>query len=44
VRQLAAGRLMGGVDQWSDSTDLRADISLRPALRAFYRGTSEAKP
>ncbi|NTU82134.1 MAG: DUF4037 domain-containing protein [Chloroflexales bacterium] len=44
VRQLAAGRLIGGIDQWCDSTDLRVDISLRPALRAVYRGASEAKP
>ena len=44
VRQIAAGRLIGGVDQWSDSTDLRADISLRPALRALYHDVSEAKP
>lgn len=44
VRQNVAGRLIGGIDQWSDSTDLRAAISLRPALRALYRGTSEAEP
>jgi hypothetical protein len=44
VRLIAAGRLIGGIDQWSDSTDLRADISLRPALGALYRGASEAKP
>lgn len=29
---------VGGIDQWCDSTDLRGDISLRPALRALYRG------
>lgn len=37
VRRIAAGRLIGSIDQWSDSTDLRADIALRPTLLALYR-------
>lgn len=36
VRRIAARRLIGGVDQWSDSTDLRADIGRRAALKALY--------
>jgi hypothetical protein len=44
LRQLAAGRLLGGIDQWSDSTDLRAEIALRPALLALYRGAGEPEP
>jgi hypothetical protein len=44
VRQIAARRLIGGIDQWSDSTDLRADIALRPALLALYRGAGDPEP
>lgn len=44
VRRIAAWRLIGGIDQWSDSTDLRADIAVRPALLALYQGASDAKP
>lgn len=36
VRRIAAGRLIGGVDQWSDSTDLLCDPARRRALRALY--------
>jgi hypothetical protein len=35
VRRLTGRRLIGGVDQWSDSTDLKA-IEHRPAVRRFY--------
>jgi hypothetical protein len=35
VRRLTARRLVGGIDQWSDSTDLKAPES-RPALRRLY--------
>lgn len=28
--------LIGGLDQWSDSTDLREQANLRLALRAIY--------
>ncbi len=36
VRRIAGRRPIGGIDQLSDSTDLRADPSWRPALRALY--------
>ena len=36
VRQIAARRPIGGIDQWSDSTDLRADISRRLSIRQLY--------
>jgi hypothetical protein len=35
VRRLTGRRLIGGVDQWSDSTDLKA-VEHRPAVRRFY--------
>jgi hypothetical protein len=35
VRRLTGRRLIGGVDQWSDSTDLKA-TELRPTVRRFY--------
>jgi hypothetical protein len=35
VRRLTGRRLIGGVDQWSDSTDLKAP-ELRPTVRRFY--------
>jgi Domain of unknown function (DUF4037) len=35
VRRLTGRRLIGGVDQWSDSTDLKA-TEHRPAVRRFY--------
>ena len=42
--QIAARRLIGGIDQWSDSTDLRADIAMRHALLALYRGAGDPEP
>jgi hypothetical protein len=36
VQQIAARRLIGGIDQWSDSTDLLADPAWRPTLRGLY--------
>lgn len=36
VRRLARRRLIGGIDQVSDSTDLLEDVSRRRALRALY--------
>lgn len=36
VRRIAARRRIGGIDQWSDSTDLRVAAELRPALRRLY--------
>ena len=35
VRRLTGRRLIGGVDQWSDSTDLKVP-RWRPAIRRFY--------
>jgi hypothetical protein len=35
VRHLTGRKLIGGVDQWSDSTDLKAP-ELRPVVRRFY--------
>jgi Domain of unknown function (DUF4037) len=35
VRRLTGRPLIGGVDQWSDSTDLKA-VEFRPAVRRFY--------
>jgi hypothetical protein len=35
VRRLTARRLVGGIDQWSDSTDLKAP-EWRPALRRIH--------
>lgn len=42
VRQIAARRLIGGIDQWSDSSDLRADIAWRPIIRQLYAVGEEA--
>jgi Domain of unknown function (DUF4037) len=36
VRRIAAGRLIGSIDQWSDSTDIRADPTWRQILRQLY--------
>ncbi|HWQ15413.1 MAG TPA: DUF4037 domain-containing protein [Roseiflexaceae bacterium] len=36
VRRIAARPLIGGIDQWSDSTDLRSDPAWRAALRRLY--------
>ena len=36
VAQLAQGRPIGSVDQFSDSTDLLEAVELRPALRGLY--------
>jgi hypothetical protein len=36
VQQLAARPLIGSVDQFSDSTPLRADAAFRPRLRLLY--------
>jgi hypothetical protein len=36
VKRIASGRLIGGIDQFSDSTDLRSDVALRGALRNLY--------
>lgn len=37
VARLARGPLIGGVDQWSDSTDLRSTAALRGSLRQLYQ-------
>lgn len=37
VRDLATRRLIGNLDQWSDSTALRADVRARPLVRALYQ-------
>jgi hypothetical protein len=37
VRRIAARRLIGSIDQFSDSTDLLEDASRRPELRELYR-------
>ena len=36
VRRLAAGRLIGSLDQWSDNTDLLEDPTRRQTIRALY--------
>jgi hypothetical protein len=36
VQRIAARRLIGGIDQWSDSTDVRSDPAWRAALRRLY--------
>ena len=36
VRKLTRRRLIGGVDQWSESTDVRSGVEWRPAIRRFY--------
>lgn len=36
VQRIAAHHLIGSLDQWSDSTDLRSNLSWRHALRHLY--------
>jgi hypothetical protein len=36
VRALFGRRIIGGIDQISDNTDLLMDVRRRPALRALY--------
>jgi hypothetical protein len=36
VQRIAARRLIGSIDQLSDSTDIRSDAAWRPLLRALY--------
>ena len=36
VQGIAARRLIGSIDQFSDSTDIRSDAAWRPLLRALY--------
>jgi hypothetical protein len=36
VERIASRRLIGSLDQWSDSTDLRSDASWRSILRGLY--------
>ncbi|MBC8075220.1 MAG: DUF4037 domain-containing protein, partial [Chloroflexales bacterium] len=36
MARIAARRPIGGIDQWSDSTDLRSWHEWRPQVRAFY--------
>lgn len=36
VKRIAARGLIGSIDQFSDSTDLRSDASWRPRLRKLY--------
>jgi hypothetical protein len=36
VRRIAARRLIGSIDQWSDSTDMLADPAWRQTLRGLY--------
>jgi len=36
VKRIAAGRLIGSIDQFSDSTDMLEDTRLRPMLRKLY--------
>jgi hypothetical protein len=36
VRRIAARRLIGAIDQWSDSTDMLADTAWRQILRGLY--------
>lgn len=36
VRSIAARRLIGSIDQWSDSTDIRSDAVWRATLRNLY--------
>ena len=36
VRQIAQRRPIGSIDQFSDSTDLRSDVSWRPILKGLY--------
>lgn len=36
VKRIADRRLLGSIDQWSDSTDLLSDAQWRPTLRGLY--------
>ena len=36
VRKIAMRRLIGSIDQWSDSTDIRSDPAWRQILRGLY--------
>ena len=36
VKRIADRRRIGGIDQWSDSTDLLADAQWRRTLRKLY--------
>lgn len=36
VKRMGARGLIGSIDQWSDSTDIRSDASWRPVLRDLY--------
>lgn len=36
VRRLTGRRLVGSVDQWSDSTEVRSGVEWRPVIRRFY--------
>jgi len=36
VKHIAAKDLIGGIDQWSDSSDLRSYPSWRERIRTFY--------
>jgi hypothetical protein len=36
VRKVAVRRLIGSIDQWSDSTDIRSDPAWRQILRGLY--------
>jgi hypothetical protein len=38
IQDIAAQGLIGGLDQWSDSTDLIAKAALRPRIRALIAG------
>ncbi|MBI4789022.1 MAG: DUF4037 domain-containing protein [Chloroflexi bacterium] len=37
VRRIASRRLIGNIDQWSDSTDIRSDAVWRPIVRQLYQ-------
>ncbi len=41
VRTLMSDRLIGNIDQFSDSTDLREESNYREALRGLYRPSSD---
>jgi len=41
VHAIAERGLLGSIDQFSDSTDLRSDISWRPVLRKLYTAEGE---
>jgi hypothetical protein len=42
VQRLAARRLIGSIDQWSDSTDMLCDLEQRPVLRRLYEPAADA--